>query len=69
MKKITIEIAVSDDFKVNNSEIMELFGKKYDSNFWGIDSLKEVKIGFDAFANYITIGQEKEYIAEEKGVF
>ena len=42
MKKITIELAVSDDFKVNKSEIMELFGKKYDSNFWGIDSLKAV---------------------------
>ena len=65
MKKITLEIYVSDDFKVNTSELKELFGKKYNSNFWSIDSLKEVKLGFDGFANEIPIGQEIQYIDSE----
>ncbi len=70
MKKITIELAVSDDFKVNTSEIMELFGKKYDSNFWGLDSVKEVEMRwFDSLDDFSTIGKVKEYIAEEEGVF
>jgi hypothetical protein len=63
MKKITLEIYVSDDFKVNTSELLELFGKKYNSNFWSIDSLKEVEMRwFDSLDDFSSIGKVKEYI-------
>jgi hypothetical protein len=66
MKKITLEIYVSDDFKVNTSELLELFGKKYNSNFWSIDSLKEVEMRwFDSLDDFSSIGKVKEYIDSE----
>ncbi len=66
MKKITLEIYVSDDFKVNTSELLELFGKKYNSNFWSIDSLKEVEMRwFDSLDDFSSIGEVKEYIHSE----
>ena len=55
MKKVTLEISVSDDFKVNTSEIMELLGKKYNSDFFGIDSLDD----------FSAIGKVIEYIESE----
>jgi len=66
MKKVTLEISVSDDFKVNTSEIMELLGKKYNSDFFGIDSLKEVEMRwFDSLDDFSAIGKVIEYIESE----